>query len=391
MSVQGPTGQTTIHEKFSEAINGIQGLCENLKGKTVTTLQKNICKGIISLCKQYNNSIYSIQGHDRRVVARAYQAYKKKSNSIGDATKINNNNFSEKALNATFVTTLQGKDLKAFTMLLTNDSTVRNDFVEQNIKDLLNSQNKAIFNKLPMVVQKALFNNLPLEEKKAFVQSQITVNKEYFQEILQSCDRESKISNTQSTFIELLSKETLDANDTHFITNNQVVKDLKRGYQFEFIAENGQKIEIKNNANNLQPLSHVEIFQEIQKQVKEKSLTEKDKEHLADFLANHVAQGVFATHYQDPNIVAGQCLHWEGNNKPLLIIEYKGDKTSVIVKTESDGSHIYLIHDAPCEINIETKAEVVFTYPKSIGECKCKASNIEVKHFEQQIGDVTFY
>ena len=131
-------------------------------------------------------------------MARAYQSYRKNQTggSLDDSKitlrgqrvnkgTINNSDFKDKALNLNFIKTLQGKDLKAFTMLLTNDSTVRNDFVKQNIKDLLNSQNKEIFNNLPMEAKKAFFNNLPMEEKKAFVQSQITVNKEYFQEILQ--------------------------------------------------------------------------------------------------------------------------------------------------------------------------------------------------------------
>ena len=42
-------------------------------------------------------------------------------------------------------------------------------------------------------------------------------------------------------------------------------------------------------------------------------------------------------------------------------------------------------------ISPTTNAEIVFTYDKgSLLECNNKASNIEVKQFEQKIGDVTF-
>ena len=41
-------------------------------------------------------------------------------------------------------------------------------------------------------------------------------------------------------------------------------------------------------------------------------------------------------------------------------------------------------------VKLKTKATVAFYYENSIEACKGKASNIEVKHFEQQVGDVTF-
>lgn len=352
MNINGPT---SFHERFNTAIKSIAGLCQKkLEGPNISSISKNFNEWIVSLCKKYNNSICSMHGHDKRVIARACQSYKKNINNANNPTKINNKTFNKKIADANFIQKSKGKNLKAFNTTLKNDSILKElseKFEKNNIKQ------------------------------------QITISKNDFIESLKLCNTESKIPNTQKQFIELFSKTTLTQEDIGTIQGNQVFKDLKRGYQFEFVTKNGEKIEIKNNEKNIQTLSDIEIFKEIQNQIKKKGLTSKDKEVLADFLANHTAQGIFAT--VNPNL--GQCLNWEGNNLPLFIINHKNDQTSITVKTNGSKQNSYCINGNACKANVETNAEVVFIYPKSIGECKCKASNIEVKRFEQEIGDITVF
>lgn len=194
---------TDYHQKFDTFIKNINDKCSeelnNIKGSGKFSIKKQIYKAITHLCEKYNNSICSIHSHNKRVVARAYQSYKKNNNYIGDALKINANNFDEKCLDFQFVKSLKGKELDKFCAVLQKDETLRKFFVAKNCDKLLKSENNAVFNALPLYAKavffkqitgdqtfisgffkiyknelldpknKGFFNKLPVKEKLAFI------------------------------------------------------------------------------------------------------------------------------------------------------------------------------------------------------------------------------
>jgi len=65
--------RSTAHERFNAFIGKIKTSCkEKVKKENSWKITKNVCEKISNLCDKYNNSIHSLQGHNKRVVARAY-------------------------------------------------------------------------------------------------------------------------------------------------------------------------------------------------------------------------------------------------------------------------------------------------------------------------------
>ena len=191
--------------------------------------------------------------------------------------------------------------------------------------------------------------------------------------------------------------EKLEQNNMNLALNAQLIADAERGWQFHFTSPNGKTISI-NKANNMQEngsvLSRSAILAEIKRQVDQNNFNEEDIKALCDFVAHCPSQGLCLGKLTTNNIHINQ-IHIEGDSRPTLTVNYS-QNGNVTIKVNTQGK----TGGATCNlatpkgiavINPETEAEVVFTYPKSIGEAKGVVDSISVKKFEQKIGDVTFF
>ncbi|MFQ6723198.1 MAG: hypothetical protein ACLRFH_02210 [Opitutales bacterium] len=231
MNVNGPL---SFHERFDNAIKGIEGLCQKkLEGSKVSPISKKACERIISLCKKYNNSLYSLQGHDRRVVARAYvkQEVEKTIKEVGSNSLIRANirlfqkrkykkdiatNFNTKALDLNFVNTLKGKDLKAFFKVFKSE--------------LLNPDNKEIFNNLPPEAQKAF-----IEQNKGDVEFLSTFSNVYKEELLKPENKDLFNALPGDVQIQFCKTNDLDHKDYLDLNNHEVDQAFVKEYKKELL------------------------------------------------------------------------------------------------------------------------------------------------------------
>lgn len=459
------------HQKFDAFIDNINNKCSKECDKPF--IKKQICKVITHLCEKYNNSIYSIHSHNKRVIARAYQSYKKNNNYIGNALKINANNFNEKCLNFQFIKSLKGEELNKFCVVLQKDEKLGKIFVAKNFDELLKPENEIIFNALPLYAKAAFieqnktdinflsdFSNIYKNELafdldpmgssnqelseiqtafkdaiiankadiirtpsllasadknvlqstielimkedeslgKALIKSFFTVNGAFVEkaltaEIKETNENALQANNKKESGLISYFNNRLEADGIGDIVGCQIFRDAERGYNFEFTSSTGKKIIIddKNNKGKSNTfLSRGECLQSIKSQVTSNDFGEQDIKELCDFLAHCEAQGLIAG-----EISNGAVLHIEGDGHPTIKANYSkksGVEVTVITRGQTTGTMCSItIGNSIAVINPKTEAEIMFTYPKPLGECKNRASNIEVKSFEQEIGDVTIW
>lgn len=208
---------TDYHQKFDTFIKDINDKCSkelnNIKGSGKFSIKKPIYKTIAHLCEKYNTSIYSIHSHNKRVVARAYQSFKKNNNYIGDALKINANDFNDKCLDFQFVKSLKGEELDKFCTVLQKDETLGKIFVAENCDELLKSENKAVFNALPMEAKMAF-----VEQNKADINFLSVFSNIYKDELAFDLDPMGS-SNQELSEIQTAFKDAIIANKADIIKN----------------------------------------------------------------------------------------------------------------------------------------------------------------------------
>lgn len=153
-----------------------------------------------------------------------------------------------------------------------------------------------------------------------------------------------------------------------FSPGNSVFGDINRGYAISFTFRDGKTIAInpdhENGDNGFEALN--------------RQLQGRDRTNIEQFCRGFCSQGVFAAHHPFvPDVI-----HFEGNVHPNINVAFlDGEKVSVTVKVEGEGSPNYLLDckTFPLPIPTETKCEFSFYYNMEDGS----GTNVQVQKFEQ--------
>lgn len=242
---------------------------------------------------------------------------------------------------------------------------------------------------------------------KALLTAYATVDANTIENSLKELDKNASFTTNEiskSAINTLMTKnvselDTIDQQTANALAGVQIFKDLARGCELNFILPSGKEVSINNTfTNTLNGKTDIQkalaIFKEIKRQVAD--LDDKDRSASVDFFSNFAAQGMLALHMPDSHM---NKIDISGDNCYKFAVDYSQKnlngsnsiKVDINVQGKAKGSCNVFDREMNFlgEFAPTTNAAIVFTYDKStFFECNNKASNIEVKSFEQEIGDV---